>query len=108
MDSDERDIFHFLKTWGDQFVGVKEIARRASNKKKFYDNPEWAKPVLGRMQERGLLEGNALGQYRIKPETKKGKDKRWVSPDIAKILQENGMPVEGAGEAGSDEYYEGL
>ena len=61
MDSEEREIFHFLQTWGDQFVSGKEIARRASGKKKFYDNPEWAKPLLTRMQERGLLESNALG-----------------------------------------------
>jgi hypothetical protein len=108
MDSEEREIFHFLQTWGDQFVSVKEIARRASGKKKFYDNPEWAKPLLTRMQERGVLESNALGQYRIKPVSKKGKDKRWVAPDIAKILQENGVQVEGVTEAGTDEYYEGL
>jgi len=108
MDSEEREIFHFLKTWGEQFVGVKEIARRASNKKKFYDDPEWAKPVLVRMQERGVLESNALGQFRIKPVGKKSRDKRWVAPDIAKILQENGVQVEGATEAASDEYYEGL
>jgi len=108
MDSEEREIFHFLQTWGDQFVSTKEIARRASGKKKFYDNPEWAKPLLTRMQERGVLESNALGQYRIKPVSKKGKDKCWVAPDIAKILQENGVQVEGATEAASDEYYEGL
>jgi hypothetical protein len=108
MDSEEREIFHFLQTWGDQFVGGKEIARRASTKKKFNDNPEWAKPMLSRMQERGVLESNALGQYRIKPVSHKSKDKRWVAPDIAKILQENGVQVEGVAETGTDEYYEGL
>ena len=38
MDSEEREIFQFLQTWGDQFVSGKQIARRASGKKKFYDN----------------------------------------------------------------------
>ncbi len=108
MDSEEREIFDFLKTRGDEFVSVKEVARRASGKKKFYDNPEWAKPLLIRMQERGVLESNTLGQFRIKPVSRKNKDKRWVAPDIAKILQENGVQVEGTGETGSDEYYEGL
>jgi hypothetical protein len=108
MDSEEREIFYFLKTWGNEFVSAKEVARRASGKKKFNDNPEWAKPLLVRMAERGVLEGNALGQYRIKPVAKKGRDKRWVSPDIAKILQQSGVQVEGGGETGTDEYYEEL
>jgi hypothetical protein len=108
MDSEEREIFYFLKTWGEEFVSVKEVARRASGKKKFYDNPDWAKPILGRMQERGVLESNAQGQFRIKPVAKKGKDKRWVAPDIAKILQESGVQVEGGSETGSDEYYDKL
>lgn len=108
MDSEEREIFYFLKTWGDEFVSVKEIARRASGKKKFYTNPEWAKPLLMRMQERGVLESDTQGRYRIKPVAKKSSDKRWVAPDIAKILQEKGVQVEGGGEAGTDEYYEEL
>ena len=108
MDSEEREIFHFLKTWGDTFVSVKEVARRASTKKKFHDDPDWAKPLLMRMQERGVVESNTQGQFRIKPVAKKGKDKRWVAPDIAKILQESGVQVEGGVETGTDEYYEEL
>jgi hypothetical protein len=109
MDSEEREIFHFLKTRGSDFVNPAEIARRASNKKKFYDDPTWAKPILTRMQERGVLEHNALGQYRIKPVSKKGKGNRWVAPDIAKILEESGVEMDNAGsETAPDEYYEEL
>jgi hypothetical protein len=108
MDTEEREIFYFLKTFGEEFVNAKEIARRASGKKKFYANPEWAKPVLERMKERGVLESDIQNRYRIKPVAKKGRDKRWVSPDIAKILQESGVPVEGVGETGTDEYYDQL
>jgi hypothetical protein len=108
MDSEEREIFDFLKTWGEEFISVKEIARRASSKKKFYTNPDWAKPLLGRMRERGVLENDTQGRYRIKPVQKKGHGKRWVAPEIAKILSENGVPVEGAGETGTDEYYDQL
>ena len=43
MDSDEREIFHYLKTWGKDFVGAKEVSRRAGSKKRFYENPDWAK-----------------------------------------------------------------
>ena len=112
MDSEEREIFYFLKTWGDEFVSVKEVARRAGGKQKYFKNPEWAKPLLVRMAERGVLESDTLGRFRIKPVPKKNKVKRWISPDIAKILSENGVKVEGAGggssETGTDEYYDQL
>jgi predicted transcriptional regulator of viral defense system len=108
MDSEEQEIFYFLKTWGEEFVSAKEIARRASGKQKFHKNPEWAKPLLMRMQDRGVLESDTSGRYRIKPLPKKNKSKRWVSPDIAKILSESGVQVEGGGEVGTDEYYDAL
>lgn len=108
MDSEEREIFQFLKTWGVEYVSFREISRRAGGKKKYHDNPDWAKPLLMRMQERGVLEGDSLGRYRIKPVLAKNKATRWVSPDIAKILEEKGVKVEGAAETGTQEYYEGL
>jgi hypothetical protein len=108
MDSDEREIYYFLKTWGSEFVGGKEIARRAGGKRKFGENPEWAKPLLMRMVERGIIENDTLGRYRVKPVGKKGKDKRWVSPEIAKILQESGVEVETSVESPPDDYYEQL
>lgn len=112
MDAAEREIYQFLKTWGEEFVNSKEIARRAAGKKKFHEDPDWAKPLLLRMAERGILENDMLGRYRIKPVQSKKKNSRWVSPDIAKILEENGVKVEEAGKAGNelgpDEYYEQL
>ena len=108
MDGDERDIFQFLKTRGTDFVGAMEICRRAGNKQRFFQDPNWAKVVLMRMEERAILESDSQGRYRIKPISRKDKNKRWVAPDIAKILQENGVRVEGVTETGTDEYYEGL
>jgi hypothetical protein len=110
MDTDERDIFQFLKTWGADFTNAKEVARRAASKKKFYDDPEWAKPILMRMEERGILESDTQGRYRIKPLPKKKQGKQWVAPDIAKILKESGVEVdaEGEGDIADDEYYEQL
>jgi len=108
MDGDEREIFYFLKSRGEEFVNAREIARRAGGKKRFHEDAEWAKPILVRMAERGILQSDALGRYRVKPVGKKGKNKRWVSPDVAKILQESGVEVEGATELGSDDYYEEL
>jgi hypothetical protein len=100
-----------LKSWGSEFVGGKEIARRSGGKKKFNEDPDWAKPVLLRMVERNILESSAMGHYRIKPLPKKKHDTRWVSPDIAKILEESGVKVEvpepGNGLA-PDEFYDQL
>jgi hypothetical protein len=85
-----------------------EIARRATTKKRFYDDPDWAKPILMRMGDRGILESDVQGRYRIKPVSRKDKNKRWVAPDIAKILQESGVEVEGEGGIAPDDYYEQL
>ena len=108
MDADERDIFQFLKTRGTEFVNGMEIARRAGNKRRFYEDPDWAKVVLMRMQERGILEHDAAARYRIKPVSRKDKHKRWVAPDIAETLHESGGEVEAGGDIASDEYYEQL
>ena len=62
MDSDERAIFDFLKTWGTTHVGAKEICRRAANKKRFHEDADWAKIILLRMVERGILERDAAGK----------------------------------------------
>ncbi len=112
MDADERDIYQFLKSYGGEFIASREICRRAGGRRRFNENPEWAKPILLRMLERGILESTATGHFRIKPVKKqKTRDKRWVSPDIAKILKESGLEVDNAADEGSiasDEYYEQL
>ena len=111
MDADERDIFQYLKTWGENFSSAMEICRRAGSKKKFHEDPNWAKPVLVRMAERGILESDLAGRYRVKPVGHK-KHKQWVAPDIAELLEEGGAAPEGvaggSGEIADDEYYESL
>lgn len=109
MDIEEREIFLFLKTYGATFVAAREICRRAGGRRRYDEDHEWAKPILSRMLERGILETNAEGQFRVKPR-KNQKDGKWVSPDIQKILKESGIEVESAGnpEIDSDEYYEQL
>ena len=108
MDGDEREIYQFLKTWGTEFVGVMEISRRATSKKRFYEDPDWAKPILMRMGDRGILECDIQGRYRIKPVSRKDKSKRGVAPDIAKILQESGVEISDGNDIAPDEYYEQL
>ncbi|MDR3459182.1 MAG: hypothetical protein P4N60_17265 [Verrucomicrobiae bacterium] len=84
-------------------MNAKEIARRASTKKRFSEDPDWAKPVLMRLAENGILESDTSGRYRIKPENKHDKAHRWVSPDINQILKEGGVEVEGAHPINIDE-----
>jgi hypothetical protein len=94
MDSDQRDILNFLQTWGVEFVSAKEICRRASTKKRFHQDAGWAIPILLIMVEHGILESDQSGRYRIKPQPKKLRTGRWVSPDISKILKGNGVPID--------------
>ena len=115
MDTDEREIFQFLKTWGTEYTGATEICRRAGSKKKFHEDPNWAKPILVRMEERGILQSDLSGRYRIKPVAKHKKGTKWVSPDIAKILKESGVETDAVedgqgaeGEIANDEYYDEL
>jgi hypothetical protein len=112
MDADEREIYQFLKSLSGEYVAAREICRRAGGKRRFHEDADWAKPVLLRMEERGIVESNATGHFRIKPVRKsKEKDKRWVSPEIAKILKESGLEVESTGDesqAAPDEYYDQL
>lgn len=109
MDSDEREIFNFLKTTGKDYVSAREICRRAAGKKRFHDDPDWAKPLLLVMAERGILESDGLSRFRIKPKAKRGGG-RWISPDIAKLLKDKGVKVESKGdeELASDEHYDQL
>jgi hypothetical protein len=95
MDADERDIYHYLQTFGEQFVHAKEIARRAAGKKRFSTEPEWAREPLSRLTDRGVVESDMQSRFRLKPE-KHNKNQKWIAPDINKILQYGGVHVEGA------------
>jgi len=70
MDAEEKEICDFLKSWPDQFVSHREICRRAGGKWRFRENQNWAMPVLSRMVEKGILESDASGHFRLMPEKK--------------------------------------
>ena len=56
-----------------------------------------------------MLESDAMGRYRVKPEPKKGHKGRWISPDLEKILKDGGVQVDtNSEESASDEHYEQL
>jgi len=112
MDADERDVYFHLKTHQElQFVPVHSICRHAGGKHKFREAPDWAKPALLRMLQRGIVEVNSAGAYRLKPfSPAKAAPKRWVSPQIAAILKQSGRNFDHAINNGSDPdaYYNNL
>lgn len=91
MDAIEREIYYYLKSRRRDFIAVREVGRRAGGKRRFRVDSEWARPVLVAMAERGILESDAEGRYRLKPMPKKATEgKRWASPAIAEILKKSG------------------
>jgi len=111
MDSEEREVYFYLKGQPDQFVPANSIRRHAGGKHKFRDSPDWARAVLRRMLERGIVEADAADAYRLKPKPKtESGTKRWVSPQIAAILKQSGQQFEHVIKDGEDldAYYDSL
>jgi hypothetical protein len=62
------------------------------------------------MTERGILESDPEGRYRLKPMPKPDvKGKKWASQEILKLLEQKGKPVDKLIKVvDEDEYYESL
>ncbi len=91
MDAAEREIYHYLKSRRPKAVHARDINRHVGSKRRFRYNPEWATTALLSMVERGILETDAAGSYQLKPMPPKATaGKRWVSPEIARILKASG------------------
>jgi len=65
LDAEERDICVFLSACRDQLASAMEIARRAGGKSRFREDPKWAGRVLLRLSEKGKIESDANGHYRL-------------------------------------------
>ncbi|SRR5258708_18631628 len=94
MDAEEQEICDFMKSWSDQYVSAREIARRAGGKRKYKDNPYWAAKPLMRLVERGVMESDSSGRYRMKPLEDRTKPRRWISPHLKRILRDSGKDFE--------------
>ncbi|HVV01190.1 MAG TPA: hypothetical protein VHH88_07485 [Verrucomicrobiae bacterium] len=90
MDADEREVCDYLRSWKDQFVSGKEICKRAGGKWRAREDPNWAVPVLLRLVEKGIIESDSNGHYRLLPEEQEARKKVWVSPQNKKLLEEAG------------------
>jgi len=94
MDADEKEICLYLKGFPGQFVSYGEISRRAGGKRRYRQDPNWASTILTRLVEKGTLESDSTGHYRLKVVPKRNKERRWVSPQIRKILEQSGKTFE--------------
>jgi hypothetical protein len=91
MTSEERDIYHYLKASPRAYFSAREIARRAAGKKTYQEKPQWAKAFLPGMVDKGLVEMDGTGHFRLKQqEAVEAKGRKWVSPHIARILKASG------------------
>ena len=90
LSAEEKLILEYLKPLGKAFASAKEVCRRAAGKSQFNTDPVWAKKHLKRLENRGLLETNPLGHYRIRRENEDG-SKVPLDPRISKILSQSGQ-----------------
>ncbi len=110
MDADEREIYYYLKLQLGEFIPAREICRRVGGKRRMRFSPDWGRPFLMRMLERGILECDDKDGYRIKPMPKPDtKGKHWASPEIAKLLEKSGKGFDNVvTPQDEDEYYDKL
>ena len=97
MNSDEKGIIDYLKTWRNTFVSGREIAKKVGGKRRYEEDRGWAVPILTAMVQSGLLEKDHMGHFRLMPEDvkKKKKVRTYVSPQILKILKRSGKSFDG-------------
>ena len=99
MDADERDICDFLKSFRDQYLSGKEIARRAGGKWRFREEPNWAVPVLMRLVEKGHIESDGHGHFRLIHDPTKEVKKLWISPQVEETVDADDQTADVDGQA---------
>jgi hypothetical protein len=110
MDADEHDIYRYIKSCPGKFVPIQEICRRVGGRRRFRYARDWARPVVHRMTDRGILESDGSGGYRLKPMPKPVMEgKCWASGSIAELLKKSGKNFDNVVTAMSeDDYYQSL
>jgi hypothetical protein len=66
LSAEALEIITYLKTAPNKFVSMVEISRRAGGRRLFEDSQNWARNLMPRLLEAGLIEVNARGHYRYK------------------------------------------
>ncbi len=66
MTADEMTIVAFIRGSPESFYARREIARRAVKRQVYEENPHWVDAPLAGLVDRGVIEKNDSGQYRLK------------------------------------------
>jgi len=88
MDYDERSVRIFLKGYPGQFVSPRVISRRLGGRRRYHDDPLWVLPILNKLLEKGLVETDPQGHFRLKKvEPTDRRTRTWISPQVRRILE---------------------
>jgi hypothetical protein len=90
MGHDEDAILAYLAKFPGGYVSPMEVGKRAASRKRYNENPDWAKAIMARMAQAGVLECNAVGHYRIKVH------EREEEPHVKEPREYSGMTAEEA------------
>jgi hypothetical protein len=66
MTHEEQTILDFLGSSRETYFARKEIARRAVKRQVYEENQHWANAPLASLLDRGIVEQNQEGRYRLK------------------------------------------
>ena len=66
MNTEETEIYEFLKARGANYVSVGEISKALGHGHRFQKDRFWARPILRRMEVDDHVESNCYGEYRVK------------------------------------------
>jgi hypothetical protein len=89
MTQEEQKICIYLRSMPGQFVSARDIARRADGKARYGKDPRWAAPIIAQLLEQRIIETDSTHHYRLIIKEQK-KPKKWVSPQVKKILEKSG------------------
>ena len=88
MDYDERSVRIFLRSYPGQFVSARVISRRLGGKRRYHDDPLWVLPILNKLVEKGVVETDPQGHFRLmKTDTIDRSKRTWISPQVKRILE---------------------
>jgi CheY-like chemotaxis protein len=66
LSAEQREICGYLASQGEQWVPEAEITRHAAGKSRFGEDPQWAVRELPGLVERGWVETDSSGHYRVR------------------------------------------
>ena len=99
MNHDDDMVLDYLGKFPHVFVSVMEVCKRAADRRRFNSQPDWARAVLSRLAQQGVLEANPTGQYRIKIKEEKEEEKKHRNgprPDPSQVAEPEAVASAGS------------